>query len=284
MTLSADLRASVGLSARRTWVRPDGPGKLPPCPQGWRIGPPDFVGVGAQKAGTSWWHQLVADHPQVARARGRYKELHYFDHAHAAPLSDEAITRYQFYFPRPVGSIAGEWTPRYLPDLWTHAELRRAAPDAKLLVMLRDPVERYLSGLTHEHSRGGRRGPNVALEATFRGLYHVQLTSLLAHFPRRQVLVLQYEKCRQEPLVELARTYEFLGLDDVTFVPGSLDQQVNPTRAERQAVSQAMREALVTSYAPDVARLAGAFPEIDVELWPNFAGISAARPQWQVSA
>jgi hypothetical protein len=43
--------------------------ELKPLPEGWRVGEPDFVGVAAVKAGTSWWYSLLLDHPQIVENR-----------------------------------------------------------------------------------------------------------------------------------------------------------------------------------------------------------------------
>ena len=53
---------------------------LPECPEGWTVGPPDFVILGAQKAGTTWWQGVIKDHPGVLRPPGQRMELHFFDH------------------------------------------------------------------------------------------------------------------------------------------------------------------------------------------------------------
>jgi hypothetical protein len=55
------------------------PANVPVAPSGWTVAPPDFVGVGAQKAGTTWWYTLLSSHPGVHAPPGRRKELHYFD-------------------------------------------------------------------------------------------------------------------------------------------------------------------------------------------------------------
>ena len=60
------------------------------------------------------------------------------------------IERYQRYFPVPEGAVAGEWTPGYLIDFWTPELIARAAPEARILVLLRDPIDRFRSGLTHQ--------------------------------------------------------------------------------------------------------------------------------------
>src|SRR4051812_23061279 len=50
----------------------------PPCPDGWTVGPPDFVIVGAEKSGPSRWMRLVREHPEVHVAKG-LRELHFWD-------------------------------------------------------------------------------------------------------------------------------------------------------------------------------------------------------------
>ena len=57
------------------------------------------------------------------------------------------VERYHRNFPRPAGGVTGEWTPRYMYDHWSLRLLRRAAPEARILVILRDPIERYRSAL-----------------------------------------------------------------------------------------------------------------------------------------
>jgi hypothetical protein len=252
------------------WLVPAPPRGVPPCPPGWRTGPPDFVGVGAQKAGTSWWDALVHAHPDVHHAPSLPKELHFFGDYWRRPFTDADVARYHAMFPRPTGGRAGEWTPRYLSDFWVLPLLRRAAPEARLLVMLRDPVERYVSGLTFNLTHGAPPHPLVPHESMARGLYHQQLGAALEHYDRDRVLVLQYERCRRDPAAELDRTYRFLGLD-ASFVPPSLTERVNATTADKPAVPEDAIRALVTAYRADVARLARDFPEVDVTLWPRLA-------------
>ena len=115
------------------------------------------------------------------------------------------LARYHALFPRPDGALAGEWTPGYMLDFWTPPLLRRAAPDAKLLVLLRDPVERFRSGLTLTENRltlgwSARAAANGGFQ---RGIYADQLLRLWSAFPREQVLVLQFERCVRDPRGEL---------------------------------------------------------------------------------
>ena len=239
----------------------------PECPPGCDIGPPTFVGVGVQKAGTAWWYHHLISHPGVAGTVR--KELHYFEHGWEREFDDQAVAWYHRYFPRPPGIVTGEWTPRYMLDPWTPPRLRTAAPDAKLLVLLRDPVARLQSGLRHHMTlTPDPLHPRFVIEAIERGRYATQLTHLLKHFPRQQILVLQLELCGQEPEREMARTYEFLGLDP-HFVPDDLHRPIHPGRGEPISLPDDLERFAFETYRPDIEQLARDWPEIDLELWPT---------------
>ncbi len=155
------------------------------------------MGVGTARSGTSWWDSLINQHPAVFRQAGTPKEVHFFDGLWADGLRPGDVERYHALFARPAGAISGEWTPGYMLDAWTPALLREAAPDARLLVLLRDPVERFRSGRTLAENRFtvGSTARAAANAAFNRGLYADQLLRLWRAFPREQVLVLQYERC-----------------------------------------------------------------------------------------
>ena len=252
------------------WARPL---DVPECPPGWRTGPPDFVGIGAQRAGTSWWYRGLEEHTGVAVVEGQDKELHYFNRFWNGELPGGWIETYHSLFPRPDGKLAGEWTPRYMQDFWTPPLIREAAPAAKLLVLLRDPVERYRSGIERavRRSPGGRPIDLVLVsDAVERGRYAAQLRRVLDHFPREQVLVQQFERCRDDPLGQLAVSCRFLGLEPFDEIPDSMRER-GPSR-EKPELPERWRAELVARLADDVRDLAGLFPDqIDLALWPNFA-------------
>ncbi|HUF84254.1 MAG TPA: sulfotransferase [Acidimicrobiia bacterium] len=249
----------------RRWPR-QGALPEPPTPApGDVVGPPDVVGVGVQKAGTSWWFDLIAAHPRVAEPFR--KELHFFAPYFAADFADADVERYARYFPRPDGMVTGEWTPRYMADVWKVPLIARAAPGARLLVLLRDPVERYRSGLAHDLARHAPRNPLVASVHVDRGDYAAQLRHLFDHVPREQVLVLQYERCRVEARAQLGRTFEFLGLEP--FEPPDLDRRVNVTIDPKPPLPDHLRRALVHRYRADLTALAELVPDLDPDLWSS---------------
>jgi hypothetical protein len=258
----------------RSWPTDIGPPAPPACPPGWEVAPPDFVGVGTQRAGTSWWFGLLAAHPEIERPNGRRKELHYFDEYWRKQFDVESRLAYRSYFPRPPGHVAGEWTPRYVHDGWTPPLLAEAAPEAKILVILRDPIDRYLSGLTFALSRGASLNPVVATDAFTRGLYWEQLGRLLGHFDRSRLLVLQFEQCVKAPLEQLSRTFAFLGVDDHNV--GSPAARVNASYRKKPELGPQEIDRLVQAYEGDVLALTRAFPEIDLELWSNFRHLGSS--------
>ena len=238
-------------------------------------GPPDFVGVGVQRCGTTWWFRTLLRHPRIKAANDRQKELHFFDRFCATEMRDEDVAAYHALFRRRRRKLAGEWTPRYLYDPWTPALLRRAAPDAKLLVMLRDPIERLRSGFAHRLTRvpGGPTDLN-AIDAIDRGRYATQLERLYRHFDPEQVLVLQYERCRRDGAQEYARTLRFLGLRDDREARGLERSRGTTTEPRKLELWPDMRQTLLRTLEPEVERLGALAPGLDLRLWPNFAHLA----------
>ena len=234
------------------------------------VGPPDFVGIGAQRCGTSWWHSLIEQHPRVVPLGWGAKELHYFTgHWRAGERSPE---EYAAHFRRPAGLVAGEWTPRYLWDPWAVPALLEAAPAARLLVMLRDPLARLRSGVRHAAKHHGEPSADDVTDAFGRGLYAAQLEPVVRAVAPDQLLVLQMEQCVREPDRFLDLTFAHLGLDPHR--PSGQGQRNEAVGAEVRLAPE-FEAAARARYAADAARLATLFPDrIDLDLWP---GVAEAR-------
>lgn len=272
-------------------------------------GPPDYIGVGAAGSGTAWWHRRLVAHPEI-RSAGGGRGLRFFTGFCARELEDADIARYHGHFPRVEGTIAGEWTARYMLDAWAPPLLRRAAPEAKLLVMLSDPIERYRA-IFAERLRAPRATDVVFMaDVVDRRCHAAQLRRLHRFFPPERILVLQYERAVRDPVAEYRRTLEFLGVRDAGFVPRRLTAAAAGTREPRrlalaarlpvpEATKRRLAErlsggrpvqgrlpplwpdveaALHTALDPDVAALPELVPHLDLSLWPNFAHLAAAAP------
>ena len=252
------------------------PPAAPLCPPGMQIGPPDFIGLGVPKCGTSWWFSLILAHPDVQGPVR--KELIFFNRTFFRQykehgVSDEDLRVYWDWFPKPANAVTGEWTPSYLfwyllPDI-----LQRVTPDAKFLVMLRDPIERYHSDISRRMAKKNLNG--VRYRGLVRGFYSAEMEPWEDVYDRSRLLMLQYEACVADPATHLASTYRFLGLDD-TYRPSKLLAKVNETEAKRE-LNPRLQGLMSELYEPDVVRLAARYPEIDLRLWPHFAHLYKER-------
>src|SRR5918992_899603 len=237
-------------------------------------GPPDFIGVGTQRSGTTWWQRLLKRHPAIKTPANRKKEQHFFDQFGKRPMQASDIARYHDLFPRRPGELSGEWTPRYMRDIWGPRVVAQAAPDAKLLVMFRDPVERYRSGVLHQAARTPYRSASwLATDAIERGRYALQLRRIYDYFDEDQVLVLQYEQCRADPFEQYRRTLEFIG------APQHEPKEPTRTRgtaqkSRKEPIWDDLRNAIVRELEEEVASLAELVPSLDVSLWTNFAHLT----------
>jgi hypothetical protein len=241
-------------------------------------GPPDFIGIGTQRSGTTWWFRTLLGHPQIKPPLLGGKEQHFFDRFAARAIGAADIAEYCDRFQRKPGQIAGEWTPRYMHDFWTPRLIARAAPEAKLLVMFRDPIERFRSGVPHRISRT----PDARIEAATadaieRGRYATQLRRVLACHDSSKLLILQYEKCVADPAGQYRRTLEFLGVDP-EHEHGGLERRRGTTQeAAKKPIWDDLMDALRAVLEPEVLALAAMTPEIDISLWKNFAHLATAN-------
>ena len=219
--------------------------------------------MGVHKAGTTWWWALLAGHPEID-AVARRKELHLLDRMREGPISAEQKDVVLPAVPAP----ARAHRRRVDAALHGHAAHRRHhrarwRPQAKLLTIVREPVERYRSGLKQwqeqARRRSLRRNDRVGKrEALMRGFYGRQVQRLLEVVPREQLLVLQYERCVRAPAEEFARTLRFLGVPDWSPDERMLTMRYNQTLGDKGALSAKDEAALVAEYEPEVALLDGA--------------------------
>jgi hypothetical protein len=248
----------------------------PPLGPGEVSGPPDFVGIGVQKAGTTWWYRLLSIHPDIASPVDIHKERHFLDRFGSQPFGPQEIDRYHGWFPRPKGALTGEWTPDYFAYPWAPPLLKQAAPDTRLLLLLRDPLERFQSGLAHHRRMGSPDSPASIADAVDRGFYNRCLEEWLAWFPREQMLVLQYERCAIDPVNQLNATFRFLDLPELH--PTALEKPRDTPPEARVTLDQDVKNRLVSIYESDVVALATRLPDLDLTLWPNFTHLVGAQP------
>ena len=254
---------------------------MAPVPPGWIIGPPAFVGIASGKAGTSWWYKLLMEHPSVKPNRLNSKELTYFNHFGYNGIESQQIETYRHAFAAPKGCISGEWSPSYLNFPLAINYLANTAPETKILAIVRNPVDRILSAQNQQlvkrikilNLKDDRSNifktfsvfPNVFLN-TF---LYMPFKQLLKLFKRSQILILQYEKCKQYPEREIEKTYHFLNIDE-HFIPPGLNESVNRIPYSIPPFSKNARKLIAEYFLDDVNYFKKLFPEIDISLWKDF--------------
>jgi hypothetical protein len=87
------------------------------------------------------------------------------------------------------------------------------------------------------------------------------------------VLILQHETCRADPIGEMRRTQEFLGLEPLTEMPEKLALHRKPP-GTKPDLSPERHAVLVRRLRDDVARLAGLLDDLDLSVWPNFTDVT----------
>jgi hypothetical protein len=222
---------------------------------------PTFLGIGAQKCASTWLHRILAAHPQVTVPT--QKEVDFFSYRY-----DRG---YQWY-ERQIGELVaaaparGEISPSYFHEPAVPARVARYVPDARILVSLRDPVERALSNHRHE-VRAAQITGDVSFEAGLannpmyleQGLYATHLRRWLRHFPRERVLVLLAEDVARDPLGASREVFRFLGIDEQLTL-GEVRERYNASYVPRSRGLGRVKDALygatrlpATRWAWDVA-------------------------------
>ena len=192
---------------------------------------PDFVGIGALKAGTTFLDGLLREHPQLSFPQ-YLKEAEYFT-AHY----ERGIDWYAGLFAPPDGRLRGEISPQYMADPRAPGRVQETNPDVLVLASLRNPVARTVSqfrhwvqetGYPHDFTTFLSEHPN----AVERSEYHRVLTPWLNRFGRDRVELVVFEDLVADPVPTVQGVLRFLGVDD-TFVPTDPDTAANVTFSPR---------------------------------------------------
>jgi hypothetical protein len=219
-----------------------------------RVALPDFLVIGAPKAGSTAVHEALVQHPQLFLSTPKEPKHFLTDgtrprrsshrgpgDAHSAREWVWQRERYERLFDAaPPGTLRGESTPFYLWDKAAHVRIQRAVPDVKLIAIIRDPVDRAYSNWTHLWCDGleyeedfvtACREEPTRIAAGYApfwrylelGKYGEQFEHLFRVFAREQVHVLRYKDFVDEPAKSIDSICEFLGVEPglVSTIPHS---------------------------------------------------------------
>lgn len=220
----------------------------------------NFLGIGAQKSGTSWLHDRLQRHPEIAFPGG--KEVHYWD-----KFSARGIEWYRSLFAGPGldGKVCGDITPAYsILPIETVWECHTNFPDLKLIYLLRNPIERAWSSAKmalarsemeiHEASDRWFIDHFKSQGSLLRGDYETCLRNWLKYYPREQMLICFFEELLEKPEVLLKKCFRHIEVREDLF-----DWNVNlkePVRRGTQAdIPPNLRPVLEEIYHPKIETL-----------------------------
>ena len=231
---------------------------------------PDFLHVGSGKCASTWLWQACKGHPEIFVPLHNYDNVNFFTVRYHKGLDWYEKTYFSEYNGEPR---VGEFSNSYMIYRPAMERIARHLPDAKLTMILRDPVETiflgwaqtYLKGKIAEHPECWRdlsfildHHGHAFYRLFAEGLFYARhLKNIYAHFPSERVLVMIYDDLCSDPGVFLERFFSFLGVDS-SFRPGVLGKDVNPDTfgSDRgKYVSDELIEELREMYRPDVEEL-----------------------------
>jgi Sulfotransferase domain len=234
---------------------------------------PDFLILGAQKAGTTALYAYLRWHPQITGPS--FKEVSFFDRHYA-----RGERWYRAHMPVRRSGIVGEASPSYLFHPSAPERVARMLPGARLIALLRNPVDRAFSHYQHEVALGreelpfedalAREDERMAGEVermlrdpayfsyawwnytyAARGRYAEQLERWFRSFPSEQLLVLLTDELAADTGATYERVLEFLGVD-----ARGLDSYPRIFEREYAGMDPATRSQLEDEFAGPNRRLA----------------------------
>jgi hypothetical protein len=250
---------------------------------------PELLIIGTQRGGTTSLYEYLSQHPDVVPPLG--KELQYFSVEHGR---GEAWYRAHFPTQRSIerrrrggaACVVFEASPYYLFHPLAARRAAATVPSTKLIVLLRDPVERAYSHYEHTRQRGleplsfedavaaeperlAGEVERMQADPTYqskahriwsyvsRGRYAPQVSEWLAHFTRPQMLVLKSEDLFADPGAVYARSLDFLGLRPLALPAYRAYTRRRPGPPLRADTRDALRK----QYRPDIERLTAVIGE-----------------------
>jgi len=247
---------------------------------------PTFLIIGAARCGTTTLYTYLQSHPQIYLRPNKRPEPHFF-------FKDDEYAKGIDYYQRNFFPATGEWnavgeaSTSYIFGPEVPGRIFRHLPEARLVAILRNPIDRAYSNYRHSVRSGLEtldfataieretereteiEGTPLAVIKPFsyiaRGFYHAQLKNFLSVFDRSQLAVLIFEEFCRAPGSALRHVCEFLGVDH-EWQPDRLDIAVNQSEPGGETMGSALRRRLARIYSDDVALLSGLLDR-DLTFW-----------------
>ncbi len=204
---------------------------------------PNLVVIGAQKCGTSGLHYYLSLHPETSMSKP--KELNFFIAERNFP---RGLDWYRAHFDARA-KVRGEASPNYTAypqHVGVPERMHAVLPDAKLLYMVRDPIDRIAAHWIHNYAKRREKGdlratlmhPNTSYLS--RSHYYTQLQQFLRVYPLERILLVEQEELRTNRIETLRRVFEFIDVDP-GFSHARFSDERHKTSRKTRATPLAMR-------------------------------------------
>ncbi len=190
-----------------------------------------FICVGVQKAGTTSLHEILRQHPDINLPE--FKETHFFS-------DDQNFIKgldhyFNYYFSKNRNNLTyGEIDPEYIFFEKSLERIAKASGDAKIIVILRNPVERayshynmtqrrgyedlgFIKALENEPKRQNDHFEKTHFSYVSRGLYYKQLSKLFSVFQRDKVKIVMYDDYKSSPKKVICEICNFVNIEPIDF-------------------------------------------------------------------
>jgi hypothetical protein len=189
----------------------------------------NFIGIGGQRCGKTTIYNWMEEHPQVITSSEM--ELHFFNHRY-----DYGYNWYERNFLwKKRTLISGEMSSSYIYDLSVPKRVFKYSPDMKIVLSVRNPIDRLISAYRHDIQIGnvisdGEYSISKGIEnnPTYLeyGLYAKYFNEWLNIFPKENILVVIFEEMIKTPHQSYLQLCEFLNIDN-SFTPRSINKKLN---------------------------------------------------------
>jgi len=183
---------------------------------------PTFLGIGPYKTATTWMHTFLEKHPEIMLPEK--KEINFFSFNY-----DKGWDWYLGHYPdqQQIKSAVGDISPSYFSSELAPSRIAERLPGVKILVILRNPVDRAYSHYCMD-LRLGKTSPQIDSEI-FQfiedGLYYKHLKRYFSVLPDKQFFVALYDELVENSALFIRQIYDFLGVA-ADFIPDDINTRV----------------------------------------------------------
>lgn len=208
----------------------------------------NFVGIGAIKAASSWIYECLQEHPEICLAPKDQRRIAFFFNEN---FSESKLKDYKYFFAGiKKKQLKGDFHAGYLTSPEVIDRLKEHNPDIKIIVCLRNPVQRayseyrFLKFSENASWNSFEQALSEKKRIIEHGFYHKYLSNYFKNFPRENILVMIYDDIKDNPTMFIQKIYKFLEVDS-SFIAPSIKMRVNLTSFKNTRIGKLIHKSII---------------------------------------